>query len=141
MRLVGATIQSPPLIKLDNEINRLHELYQTSVFSYRDSARSLTRKINSKEIQPSDPIDLTLLGIPGEPVARNAYSLRTRLNSVFPKYLRELIFVRIISALEVFLADVVREIFLSRRDLFHIDGGVIYIDFFPVGEPISVSIW
>lgn len=56
-------------------------------------------------------------GDSSEPVAKNIYQLKHRLERQLPRYLREAAYVRLISALEVFLIDLTREILTQRRDL------------------------
>jgi hypothetical protein len=71
--------------------------------------------MRESRIDPSLPVFL-----PSEPevkIAGNHYELLQRLKSQFPRYVRETIFVRLVTTLEVFLVDLAREILMSRIDL------------------------
>jgi hypothetical protein len=106
-----------PLGRFEAEVERLRSLYETTQYSYNEAARILLGQIRSKSIDPIKPFNFR----PGENAkdSVNAYAVIRRLKGAFPKYLRETILIRVISSLEVFLLDMVREVFLARRDLFH----------------------
>jgi len=103
------------------ELVRLESLYSTSVYTYTLTSDVLTQKLESGEIKAAEKFELLPAGdIRNEPVAVYPLSfVNRRLNTQVPQYLREVIFVRLISALEVFLIDLLKEVFLERRDLFH----------------------
>jgi hypothetical protein len=107
-----------PLRNLEAEIARLRGLYRTSVLSYGRTQRELRKEMYAEGYDRDVPV----LADPNDPdsvIANNAYAFLNRMNSQFPRYLRETIFVRLISALEVFIVNVTRELFLHRRDMFH----------------------
>jgi hypothetical protein len=54
-------------------------------------------------------------------VAKNAGHFKQIIEELLPRTLRETIFVRLVSALEVFLTDIVREVYAGRRDLLESD--------------------
>ena len=110
-----------PLRRFQTESARLKSLYVAAQYSYGQSARDLTRRIKAGEVDPREPVKLTSGQLHEAGVDVNAFALLRRMETQFPKYLRETVFVRLISSLEVFLLDVVREIFLERRDLFQAD--------------------
>src|ERR1700674_28580 len=110
-----------PLRRFQTESARLKSLYVAAQSSYGQSARDLTRRIKAGEAGPREPVKLTSGQLHEAGVDVNAFALLRRMETQFPKYLRETVFVRLISSLEVFLLDVVREIFLERRDLFQAD--------------------
>ena len=112
--------------KVRTEISRLKRLYSTSVFSFRESACALSDKISKKEINPHEPVPAIKDTSEDIILASNAFALMNQLKKQFPRYLRETIFVRLISTLEVFLIDVIRDIFLERRELFHSDTIIKY---------------
>lgn len=121
--------------KIEIEIARLNTLYATTLYSFRESAKVIKRGIKSGDLDPQAPITLDIQDPDAKPIANNAYHFLNKIDSQFPRYLRETIFVRLISALEVFLIDVIREVFLARRDLFHSEDRIQ----FSVGEILSAS--
>jgi hypothetical protein len=52
-------------------------------------------------------------------VANSKYDYLRKLEKSYGKYLREILLTRLISNLEVFLINVIKEIFLQRKDLFY----------------------
>lgn len=112
--------------KLRMEISRLKRLYATSVFSFMESAVGLAEKIKRKELNPDEPVPARKCTLENGILASNAFALINNMKKQFPRYLRETIFVRLVSALEVFLMDVIQDIFLARRDLFHSDTIIKY---------------
>jgi hypothetical protein len=103
------------------ELARLESLYSASVYAYALTSDVLTQKLEAGEITAAEKFELLSAGDNrSKPVAVYPLSFVNRqLNTQAPQYLREVIFVRLISALEVFLIDLLREVFLERRDLFH----------------------
>lgn len=118
--------QSRSYRKARTEINRLRRLYATSMFSFSELSSTLANKIRLKELNPHEPIQSTIGTAEAEVLEANAFALMHHLKRQFPRYLRETIFVRLISALEVFLMDVIRDVFLARRELFHSDATIAY---------------
>jgi len=53
-----------------------------------------------------------------EVVAENQNDLKKKLKKIYPRYFREILFVRAISTLEVFLVDTIREIYIRRPEMF-----------------------
>lgn len=109
-----------PLHKFCVELNRLKHMYFAARFSFEQTGKLVKNQIHKKEIDPKEPM---VIKIDNNDyfVAQNGYSFLHHTKSQFPRYLREIILVRLISALEVFLIEVVRELFLYRRDIFHSD--------------------
>ena len=98
--------------KLEAEIARLETLYFVSTITYKREAKERFRK--------SQGADNPIVFEAGEwkrEVAHNAGHFRAIVEDVLPKTLRETIYVRLISAVEVFHVDLVRAIFIFRRDL------------------------
>lgn len=85
--------------KVRTEISRLKRLYSTSVFSFRESACALSDKISKKEINPHEPVPAIKDTSEDIILASNAFALMNQLKKQFPRYLRETIFVRLISTL------------------------------------------
>jgi hypothetical protein len=81
-------------------------------------ARLIKSQIRQGQIDPNDTWYLD-----GESsdstTSTNPYVFIRMIQSQYPRYLRETIFVRLISALEVYLIDAIRDLFLHRQDLFH----------------------
>src|SRR5258708_6701817 len=125
-----------PLRRFQTESARLRSLYVSIQYSYGQSVRDLTRRIRTKEIDPREPFKLTPNNEEKDGLDVNAFVLLRRMEGQFPRYLRETVLVRLISSLEVFLLDVVRDVFLARRDLFHTDSKRLD---FSYGELLSAS--
>ena len=105
-----------PANKLESEVSRLETLYFVSTILYRREVKAKYR-----EARPSDrPIEFRSNGWKKE-VAKNAGHFKQIVDELLPRSLRETIFVRLVSALEVFLTDVVREVYAARRDLLATD--------------------
>lgn len=124
-----------PLQKLMTEIRRLRSLYFTSVYSLQKAQQDLQFQLMQGKINPKDPVLLNPSNPESVELAGNAYALLTKMKQQFRRYLRETIFVRLISSLEVYFIDVLREIFLERRDLFHTQNPTQ----FTVGEILSAN--
>jgi len=125
-----------PLRKFQTESARIKSLYVSTQYSYGQTAGDLTRKIESKEVNASKPFKLSPKHDEPDSAHENAYVVLRRFKNQFPKYLRKTLLVRLISSLEVFFLDVVREVFLARRDLFHTDSKRLE---FSYGELLSVG--
>jgi len=98
--------------KLEAEIGKLETLYFISTITYKREAKA--------HYQKSKGADKPVIFQAGDwkrEVAHNAGHFRSIVDDVLPKTLRETIFVRLISSVEVFHVDLVRAIFTFRRDL------------------------
>ncbi|GKS62677.1 hypothetical protein YTPLAS21_21350 [Candidatus Nitrosocosmicus sp.] len=111
---------SQSLKVLNTEVDRLKALYLVSRQSFRQLRKEITSNIYVDEADPSQAIELLYQGEPFV-VATNSHSYLNKLKSQFPRYLRETIYVRLISAFEVFLVELLRETFVSCRELFYSD--------------------
>lgn len=109
-----------PLKKLDVELDRLKNLYFTARFAFEQTGKLLRSQSHKSEINLKEPIFIQE-NDQDHAVAPSGYSFLHRIKSQFPRYLRETIFVRLISALEMFLMDITHELFLHRRDIFYSD--------------------
>jgi hypothetical protein len=98
--------------KLEAEIARLETLYFVSTITYKREAKEHYRKS-----QGADKAIVFEAGDWKREVAHNAGHFKAIVEDVLPKTLRETIYVRVISAVEVFHVDLVRAIFTFRRDL------------------------
>lgn len=99
------------------EINHLEMLHAATLFSYDETILRSTQRAKDGFIDKEEPIFRTLAGGTEFKLADNLKSLHNKYKLSFRIILRENIFVRAISALEVFLIDAVREILLTRKDL------------------------
>jgi hypothetical protein len=108
--------------KLILEIENIERLYVGTMYAYDSALQSVVNEIESGLREPSEPFQGKLADFyDHDRVASNADSFRRNNKSIFPKHVQEILFVRVISVLEVFLVDCVQEIFLARRDLFRRD--------------------
>jgi hypothetical protein len=121
--------------KFSVEIARIRSLYVTALHSFQKTAKSLLTEIQKGNVDPRQPYSIHLESPAASFTAINAYMFSKKLTSQFPRYLRETLLVRLISALEVFLIARIRELFLARRDLFHSDQRVE----FAVGELLAAE--
>jgi hypothetical protein len=98
--------------KLEAEMAKLETLYYVSTITYKREAKA--------HYQNSKGTDTPVVFEAGDwkrEIAHNAGHFNAIVDEVLPKTLRETIFVRLISAIEVFHVDLVRAIFTFRRDL------------------------
>jgi len=113
--------------KLQAEIRRLENLYFVSVSLYAGEANARYRQTASVSGQPI----VLKHGSWEREVAHNVGHFRQLVTKQLPRILRETVFVRLLSAFEVFITDLVREIYLSRPDLLrrkeHIEISYSYI--------------
>ena len=99
------------------EINQLEMLHASTLFSYDETILRTTQRAKDGFIDKKEPIFRKLAGGTESKLADNLKSLHNKYKSGFRTILRENMFVRAISALEVFLIDTAREILLTRKDL------------------------
>jgi hypothetical protein len=128
-------MQATSLRRIEIEIVRLRLLYLTTRYSYDKTTENIIKSIKAGELDPQSFVLFDDHDLEPHEVLRGAHNLLHKLKTQFPKFLRETIFVRLISALEVFLIDAVRDIFLARRDLFQ-SGNKIEFTF---GEVLSAT--
>ena len=95
-------------------------MYFTARFSFEQTSKLVINQIRKSEIDPKDPLSVKI-DDKNYVTAQDGYTFLRQTKSQIPRYLRETILVRLITALEVFLIEVVRELFLYRRDIFYSD--------------------
>jgi len=105
--------------KLGVEISRLETLYFVSTILYRRESKAKYREARGAD----KPVEFKSAGWKRE-VAKNAGHFKQIIEELLPRTLRETIFVRLVSALEVFLTDIVREVYAARRDLLESDTNI-----------------
>jgi len=123
-----------PLQKLCVELQRLKGMYFTARFSFDETGKLVKSQIHKSEINPKDPIHIKI-DDKNYIIAQDGYTFLRQTKWQFPRYLRETILVRLVSALEVFLIEVTRELFLYRRDIFYSDRQIK----FPQREILSIN--
>ncbi|WP_440261003.1 hypothetical protein [Dyella sp.] len=95
------------------EIRRIRRLYDACLYSFGKTRGFLEEQLLGRSINQSSPIFL-----PGSSGRRLAYSpieLFRAMKVSYPKMLREALLIRVVSQLENYFVDLVREV--SRRDL------------------------
>jgi len=105
--------------KFDIEMQNLESLHAATLFAYDQTVERIKERIKQKYVKASEPIQRTLSKEYTYTLADNARSLRAKYRKQFRKHLRETLFVRAISILEVFLIDTLRQVFVARMDLLH----------------------
>jgi hypothetical protein len=108
--------------KFQLEMEQLEILHLGTLYAYDQAILRVKDRIEQGFVDPADSITRTISPTyKYEVVASSAETLQQQLKRQFPEYLREILLVRVISILEVFLIDTIKEIFLARKDLFHKD--------------------
>ncbi|MDP3469327.1 MAG: hypothetical protein Q8S11_13390 [Daejeonella sp.] len=111
-------MMEPAVLKMDNlkshkrfikEVGKLTYLYKTTVYSYNLTDRLLSIAKKNKVEWKDMELDL------GDPFYHKNTE-KSRLKTI--KDLSEIIFVRIVSALEVFMIDLIRDIFIITKEPF-----------------------
>jgi len=101
------------------EIRRLRALYNATLFAFPDKGKEIHSLIYSGEIDPQDKVYLNNNVDEKYYLAGNSYEFADKLKTGYIKTLKEVTFIRAISALEVLLIDLMKQIFLSKKYLFH----------------------
>lgn len=99
------------------EIEMLESLHASTLFSYDQTTLRLNEQRKEGFLDPKEPISRTLKGGNDFKLGHNLKSLRKKLYKDYRVTLRETVFVRLISILEVFLVDSIREVLISRKDV------------------------
>lgn len=137
----GSQVPSTPLSTFYGEVARLRTLYAAVRHSFRETAATTSAAVEARRIKKYTPFTINPESATASAVLPSVQIFLSRLQQQFPRYLRETLFVRVISALEVFLIEAVREVFVARRDLFHTEQRIE----FSVGELLSadsvVDLW
>lgn len=97
------------------ELKRLRGLASASEYAFKTAESEVRRRVYKKEIDPKLPVSLDPNST--SVVANNAWVLMNSLSAKYPRYIRETLYVRLVSTLEVMLVDVVRDLYFSRTDL------------------------
>lgn len=103
--------------KFQTEFDHLEMLLASTLYAYDETILSSTQSAKDGHIDRKKPFFRTLVGGNEFKLANTLKQLHSKYRKDFRTILRETIFVRSISVLEVFLIDTVREILLVRKDL------------------------
>lgn len=104
--------------KFQAEFAHLEMLLASTLYAYDQTILSSRQRANDGHIDRKEPIFRKLTGGNEFKLANTLKALHNKYRTSFKTILRETIFVRAISVLEVFLIDTVRAILLARKDLF-----------------------
>lgn len=112
--------------KFRRELRRLVTLYNAVVHAFERAEKDLKKKVynTDEEYDPKTTVYLDQIESDLYLISGNSYELLNCYKNRFRRYIREVLIIRIVSTLEVFLIETLREIFLSRKDLFQ-NGKVI----------------
>jgi len=109
-----------PIVSFQKELAHLKGFYATVQHSFRAVAAEMAGEIDNGR-------SVSLQSLRLNSAVTYSTKLKTLLNKMdadYPQTLRDLLLVRIISALEVFLIRSIRAVFLARRDLFHAESKI-----------------
>ena len=87
------------------ELHRIRQLHQVSSFAFSEVRGTYIKKLKSEELSPDEMVTL-----PDGSGEIRAHAIVGKLKTQAPKYFRELLFTRIISTLEVYLIELIREV-------------------------------
>ena len=99
------------------EFAHLEMLHASTLYAYDLAILCSTQRAKDDYINKEDPVFRTLAGGNEFRLADTLKELHDKYKKSYRTILRETIFVRAISVLEVFLIDAIREILLARKDL------------------------
>lgn len=100
------------------EVSRLRQLYFTAKYATNETASSVAAKLKSGKIDGNAKLYFQGREQDDYLISGSIFALGHRLTRQLPRYLRELIFVRTISALEAFLVYSVAEVFVITKEPF-----------------------
>ena len=117
--------------QLNTELVHLKRLYQMGSYAFSSTQSYISYQINIKKIDGDKPLSNRYFSL-----ENNAKTVRDYLKNHSSEYLRELIFIRIMSALEAFFTDMLRDVFIHTHVPFKKQDSLIE---FSVGEILSTS--
>ncbi len=132
-----------PFINFRSETRRLLTLHNAGVYSFTQESKRIKQKIYNTptDFDPQLPIYLNDEEDESMLLSGSAYELAEKFKKQFQKNIREVLLVRLISTLEVFLVDMVREVFLKRKDLFHSNSKIEFSQNELLASDSITSIW
>lgn len=102
--------------KFNLELDRIELLYQATLLSYNTSIEAIDEGFLDGHLDKSNRIAIVEAD---ERFLLSKKKLKSKYAKKLPKEILELVFVRMVSVLEVFMISQIRELFLVRTDLFH----------------------
>ena len=101
------------------ELKNLQRLYFGTMYSYGNTS-DFIKKNYAKDEYMGTKSEMYYQNIREDEylIENSALALRAQYGKPYPRFLRELILVRIISALEVFLINSIAEVFITNKSLF-----------------------
>jgi hypothetical protein len=112
---VVASIRFASFGQAELELRRLRALWLSLRYGFEVATVQTRERVKGNKAVGISPLTLA----DGTKVADSHYEFINHNKSQMPRYAREVIFVRLISTLEVFLVDLVRDLFLHDTSLFH----------------------
>lgn len=100
------------------EFAHLEMLHASTLFAYDETIQHTTQRAKEGYVNKEEPVFRKLAGGTEFRLASDLKALHNKFKTSYRTILRETIFVRAISVLEVYLIDTVREILLARKDSF-----------------------
>jgi len=97
------------------ELRRLRALWLSLQFGFEVAGAQIKARVRGNKAVGISPLTLA----DGTKVTDSHYDFIGQIKSQMPRYAREIIFVRLVSTLEVFLVDLVRDLFVHDSALFH----------------------
>lgn len=97
------------------ELRRLRALWLSLQFGFEVAGAQTRARVRGNKAVGVSPLTLA----DGTKVTDSHYDFIGQTKSQMPRYAREVIFVRLVSTLEVFLVDLVRDLFVHDSSLFH----------------------
>lgn len=108
--------------KLNTEITRMTRLERATIAAYEAASEALDGSVRMGELDRERPVVQQLVNAttakPEEIIASNYFELRRKYERNFRDQFRAVLFVRLMSALEVFLIDNLKGIYRRNLDLF-----------------------
>lgn len=103
------------------EIIKLELLFAGSIYSYNSANMRHNERIKRNFIDNETEVTLTLGKNNIVPLSENRSQFNDLMKDTLPKYLREVVIIRLISIFEVFVVDWIKEVFVNDRSYFHTD--------------------
>lgn len=110
-----ASVRFSCFVQAGIELRRLRALWLTLQFGFEAATTQVKRRVKDDKKLGTSPLKLAN----GTRVADSHFDFINKSRAQMPRYAREVVFVRLISTLEVFLVDLVRNLFVHDTSLFH----------------------
>ncbi len=110
-----ASVRFSCFVQAGIELRRLRALWLTLQFGFEAATTQVKRRVKDDKKLGTSPLKLAN----GTRLADSHFDFINKSRAQMPRYAREVVFVRLISTLEVFLVDLVRNLFVHDTSLFH----------------------